>query len=107
MAAKHKLPFSNITIMGIKYDVVLVKELKDNDGNECWGDTDSENYIIKLVDGPRKRVNRVLCHELVHVWQDAQGDPISEERAEKMEVVLFDLFTNSPEVVAFLQKTSW
>lgn len=104
---KHKLPFTHIKVMGITYEVKLVPDLKDNDGNVCWGDTDSENYIIHIVDGPRKRVNRVLCHELVHVWQDAQGRPVSEDEAEKFEIALFDLFTNQVELVNFLTKTAW
>jgi len=104
---RHKLPFTHIKIMGISYEVKLIPELKDADGNECWGDTDSENYIVRIVDGPRKRVNRVLCHELVHIWQDAQGEAISEEQAVKFEVVLFDLFTNQPDLVNFLKQTAW
>ena len=104
---KHKLPFTHIKVMGLTYEVRLVPELTDTDGSECWGDTDSELYVIKIVDGPRKRVNRVLCHELVHVWQDAQGRDVSEEEATRFEIALFDLFTNQPELVQFLLKTAW
>jgi len=104
---KHKLPFTHIKVMGISYEVKLVPSLTDTDGSVCWGDTDSENYVVRIVDGPRKRVNRVLCHELVHIWQDAQGRAVSEEEAERLEIALFDLFTNQPDLVDFLKKTAW
>lgn len=92
--------------MGIRYELRLVKDLHDADGNEVWGDTDSENYIITLVDGPRKRVNRTLCHEIVHVWQDMQGRDFDEAEATRFEVALFDMF-NQEELIEFLQKRAW
>lgn len=107
MAKAHKLPFDELTVMGMKYSVRLVDKIVDEHGNPCWGDTDSEIYEIRLADGPRKRVNRTLCHELVHVWQDALGIEVSEEQAQKFEGALFDMMMNQHKMVEFLQKTSW
>jgi uncharacterized Zn finger protein len=104
--ARHKIPQS-VTIMGMEYKLELVDELKDENGDELWGLTDSGKYVITIVDGPRKRVNRVLCHEIIHVWQDALGIKVSEDQAVKFEAPLFDLFMNSPELVAFLQRKAW
>jgi hypothetical protein len=106
MSPRHKLPFDSIKIMGMEYKVILVPGLTE-DGEDCWGTTDTNAYEIRLADGPRKRVNRTLCHELVHAWQDALGIEPSEEQAIKFEVTLFDLFSNQPKVVAFLQDTKW
>lgn len=104
---KHRLPFDSITVLGMEYRIKLLDKVLDDNGDECWGTTDTGALEIRIADGPRKRINRTLCHELVHVWQDALGLEINEEQANRFEIVLFDLFTNQPRLVGMLQRTKW
>lgn len=107
MPAKHKLPINSVTVLGMEYRLRLVPSVQGDDGEECWGTTDTGALEILIADGPRKRVNRTICHELVHVWQDALGLDVSEDQANQFEIVLFDLFNNQPALVAMLQRSSW
>lgn len=107
MPRKHRLPIDSLTVLGMEYRVILQPTVQDDDGAECWGTTDTATLEIRLADGPRQRVNRTLCHELVHVWQDALGLEMSEDQANQFEVVLFELFTSQPQLVAVLQRGAW
>ena len=103
----HKLPIDTHSVLGIEYSISLHKKLF-NDGMEpCWGFVDLENFDIKLQDAPMPKVVKTLCHEIVHIWQDSMALPVDEETANKLEIVMFDLFSNQPEVVKFLQRKAW
>lgn len=103
----HRLPFRKLTVAGVDYSVRLVRSLRDDDGNECWGIADFERCEIVLVDGPLWRAVKTLCHEIAHLWQEALGLEIEERQAEQLELMIYDLFQGQPAVVSFLQRRRW
>ena len=107
MSKPHKLPINKITVLGIEYSIVLKEKVYNDDGERCWGTVDLNKFVISLQDAPMPKVVKTLCHEIVHIWQDAMSMPVDEDVASKIEVVMADLFYNQPEVVKFLQRKAW
>ena len=102
----HCLPFSTISVLGVDYTVNLRTKVRDDDGNQVWGYVDFDRCEIRLADGPVQKVVKNLCHEIVHVWQESLGMTIDDPQAEKLELVLFDLFQQET-VVRFLKRRRW
>ena len=68
--ARNSFPFpDSIIIKGTKYKVVKVKNLKDDDGNECQG---LHDHVLKVIsiDSALRGANRrkTFLHELAHAY---------------------------------------
>lgn len=95
-----------IKLNGLTYALSLVKDLKDDDGDEANGICHSEDQWIKLDSDLRGHDKQrfILMHEITHIIEDHAGLDLKEKQIDSIARSLCSLFVNNPELMAWLME---
>jgi len=91
----NRIPNPTI-ILSSKYNIKTIKDLKDDEGNDLFGQIDPNITEIRITDGVSKEVReKTWMHELLHGIFRELNLRMTENDLDTLSNVLYDTFTRN------------
>lgn len=93
-----------IRLSSLTFTIERVKNLKNEDGDECYGLVHAGDQNIEIDNGIRNHdtLRLKFIHELVHCMEDHAGVNLKEIQVDSFARSIYSMIVDNPELVTWL-----